>query len=143
VTYAAGALAFALVLAACGGGSSASSAGPASIRITAPANGATVARRFTVTLDPSVAIGEPDTGRHHVHLYYDGNRTTNQADYDIAYRTSFTVTRLAPGEHTIEAVIANADHSVTDAHTEITVTVSASGGGDGARATTTTAPYDY
>src|SRR5437763_2187142 len=77
--YGSFALALALILAACGGGSSPSSGDPASIRIAVPADGATVARRFTVKLDPSVSIGEPSTGRHHVHLYYDGNRSTNQA----------------------------------------------------------------
>jgi Bacterial Ig domain len=137
------ALALALVMAACAGGYSASSAGPASIRITAPADGATVGREFTITLDPSVSIGEPSTGRHHVHLYYDGDRSTDSADYDIAYDTSFTVTRLAPGEHTIEAVVANADHSLTDAHTEIAVTVSNSGAGGASAATTTTDPDGY
>ena len=49
---------------------------------------------------------------------------TIPADYGIAYSDSFTVTRLDPGEHTIEAVLANADHSLTDVSTEITVTVS-------------------
>ena len=34
---------------------------------------------------------------------------------------------LGAGEHTVEAVIANADHSLTDARDEVTVTV-----GDGA-----------
>jgi hypothetical protein len=131
----------ALLLAACGDDSSAA-AGPPSIRITAPADGGTVARQFTVQLAPSVPIGEPGTGRHHVHLYYDGNRSSNQADYDIAYTSSFTVTRLAPGPHTIEAVIANADHSVTDAVTQIHVTVGDSAAGE-APPTTTSGGYGY
>ena len=72
-------------------------------------------------------IGEPDTGLHHVHLYYDGN--TADGEYDLVYEPRFTVDRLDPGEHTIEAVIANADHSLTDARTEITVTVGDAAGG--------------
>ena len=135
------AVALALLVAACGS-SSASPGGPATIRITAPTDGATVERQFTVMLDPSVPIGEPSTGRHHVHLYYDGNRSTNTANYDIAYTDSFTVTRLAPGQHTIEAVIANADHSVTDAHTQITVMVSNSSAGNPPAATTSSG-YGY
>jgi hypothetical protein len=60
-----------------------------------------------------------------VHLYYDGD--TSEGEYDLVYGTSFTVERdLGEGEHTIEAVIANADHSLTDARDEVTVTV---GGG--------------
>src|SRR5688572_10616226 len=101
---AAATLAFALFTAACGDDSSASDS--ASIRITGPADGATVGREFTLTLDPSVSIGKPSTGRQHVHLYYDGNRSSDQAEYDISYDESFTVTRLAPGRHSIDAVIA-------------------------------------
>jgi hypothetical protein len=137
-------LALVLVLAACSSGSSASE-GALSIRITAPADGAAVGSQFMVMLDPSVQIGDPSTGRHHVHLYYDGNRSSNPADYDIAYSPTFTVTRLSPGQHTIEAVVANADHSVTSARTQITVSVG-SGATAGAPATTTASsvnPYGY
>ena len=134
-------LALVLVTSACGGNSSATQAGSASIRISAPADGATVGREFTLTLDPSVPIGEPSTGRHHVHVYYDGNRSTDPADYGIAYDKSFTVSGLADGPHTIEAVIANADHSLTDARTEIDVTVSSSGADDAPTTTTTPDPY--
>lgn len=133
-----------LLAAACSEGSSAASGDASSIEITAPADGATVGRQFTVTLDAGVEIGRPETGLHHVHLYYDGNRSDDPADYDIAYSDSFTVTRLDPGEHTIEAVLANADHSLTDVSTEITVTVSDSGGTGGAPATTApTGAYGY
>src|SRR4051794_26780428 len=118
------ALAIALVAAACSDGSSSASKGLAAVRITSPADGATVGHTFTVRLEPSVPIGEPSTGRHHVHLYYDGNRSSNEADYDKAYDPTFTVTRLGPGRHAIEAVLANADHSVTAAHTQISVNVS-------------------
>src|SRR5262249_44837823 len=72
VPFAASVFAFALLVAACSG-SSAAPSGAGSIRITSPTDGATVGRTFTVELDPSVPIGEPSTGRHHVHLYYDGN----------------------------------------------------------------------
>ena len=60
------------------------------------------------------------------------------------YGTTFTVGDLGAGEHTVEAVIANAD-SLTDARDEVTVTV-----GDGALPATTTlmarddsGGYDY
>ena len=96
-------------------------------------------------VDPSVDIGEPDAGLHHVHLYYDGNQS--DGEYDIVYKRGRAVDRdrdLGPGEHTIEAFIANADHSLTDASDEVTVTVGEGAGGGG---TTTTAsdggPYDY
>ena len=162
-----GALAFAAVLAvaatACGddgdtteagAGGSGDGSGDLTISVTEPAEGSEVGTPFDVAVDASVDLGEPDTGLHHVHLYYDGN--TDEGDYDLVYGSTFTVDRdLDPGEHTIEAVIANADHSLTDARDEVTVTVgqadAGAGGGtpeqpDDSDATTTTDgsdPYDY
>jgi hypothetical protein len=151
--------AFALVAVACGedddsggGTEPASGAAPTdtgaggaggalSIAIDEPSDGADVTGEFTVRMTPSVEVGEPETGLHHIHLYYDGD--TDEGDYDIVYGDTTTVTRpLDPGQHTIEAVIANADHSLTDARTAITVNVTESApGGTG---TATTAPlYDY
>jgi hypothetical protein len=119
--------------------------GDLTISIADPTDGATVEPGFRVEVDPSVDIGEPDTGLHHVHLYYDGNQS--DGEYDLVYSADepWTVDRdLAPGEHTIEAFIANADHSLTDASDEVTVMVGEGAGGGG---TTTTAsegdPYDY
>lgn len=163
-----GALALAVVLAAaaaaCGddGNTTEADAGGSggsddlAISVTEPADGAEVGNPFDVAVDTSVDLGEPDTGLHHVHLYYDGN--TDEGDYDLVYGPTFTVDRtLDPGEHTIEAVIANADHSLTDARDEITVMVGEAGAGAGSGggtpdqpddndATTTTDagdPYDY
>lgn len=142
----------ALIGAACGddddgGTASASGDGDAlTLSISDPGDGADVGEAFDVALDSSVPLGEPDTGRHHVHLYYDGN--TAEGEYDLVYGTSATVDRLDPGEHTIEAVIANPDHSLTDARDEITVTVgegeggSGGGGSNGDDAPTTTTTMD-
>jgi len=126
-------LSIALLAAACGGGDDTASAGGSSnptVAISSPADGATVGRSFDVKLDVNFPIGAPDTGRDHVHLYYDGNRAEGQ--YGIAYAKTFTVTGLSPGEHEIEAVVAHADHSTTDAHSQpITVMVSDSATGSG------------
>jgi hypothetical protein len=106
--------------------------GDLTISIAEPADGATVDPAFQVEVDPSVDIGEPDTGLHHVHLYYDGNQS--DGEYDIVYSVDepWTVERdLSPGEHTIEAFIANADHSLTDASAEVTVMVGEGTGGGG------------
>ena len=128
-----------------GGSDSGGGGGDLTISIADPTDGATVEPGFQVEVDPSVDIGEPDTGLHHVHLYYDGNQS--DGEYDIVYSADepWTVDRdLGPGEHTIEAFIANADHSLTDATDEVTVMVGEGAGGGG---TTTTAsdggPYDY
>ena len=80
-----------------------------------------------------------------MHLYYDGEQS--DGEYDIVYSVDepWTVDRdLSPGEHTIEAFIANADHSLTGASDEITVMV---GDGAGTGDTDTTesddGPYVY
>jgi hypothetical protein len=134
-------LPIALLAAACGGDDDTASAGGDSsptVAIASPSDGAAVGRSFEVRLDVNFAIGDPDTGRDHVHLYYDGNRT--EGEYGIAYAETFTVEGLSPGEHEIEAVVAHADHSTTDAHSQpITVTVSDSptdGATSGTTATT-------
>ena len=102
-----------------------------SISVASPADGATVSVPFEVQLDASVPIGQPETGNHHVHLYFDTG--TDAADYDIVYGTTWQVTRdLAPGEHTIIAALANPDHSLAGPTQEINVTVSGEGDGDGA-----------
>jgi hypothetical protein len=131
-----------LVAAACGdddgngsadAGSGGESGGETTISVTEPADAAEVRTPFEVEVDTDEELGEPDTGLHHLHLYYDGN--TQEGDYDVVYEPTFRVDRdLGPGEHTIEAVVANADHSLTDARDEVTVTVgdaaSGAGGGD-------------
>lgn len=140
-------LPIALLAAACGGGDDTASAGGGgsspTVAITSPADGDTVGRSFDIKLDVNFPIGEPDTGRDHVHLYYDGNRA--EGEYGIAYAKTFTVTGLSPGEHEIEAVVAHADHSTTDAHSQpITVMVSESGGaGTDSSETTATTGYAY
>jgi hypothetical protein len=121
--------------------------GDMTISIADPAEGATVEPDFQVEVDPSVDVGEPDTGLHHVHIYYDGKQS--EGEYDIVYDVDEPWTPeqdLSPGEHTIEAVIANADHSLTDASDEISVTVGEGGGGGGGDTPDTTeggGAYDY
>ena len=139
-------LALALLAAACGGDDGTASAGGGSptVAITAPSDGASVGTSFDVELDVNFPIGEPDTGRDHVHLYYDGNRA--EGEYGIAYDTTFTVTGLDPGEHEVEAVVAHADHSTTEVHSEpITVDVTNGEPGAGTPATTSDADdgHDY
>jgi hypothetical protein len=121
-------------------GSQPAAAGALSVSIDAPADGAEVLPEFQVQLSPSVDVGEPDTGLHHVHLFYDGK--TAEGEYDMVFGPTATVTGLTPGEHTIEAVIVNADHSLTDARAEITVNVTA-GGTSGTEAPSTDPYYGY
>lgn len=124
---------FAIVVAACsssGGGTQAGADQQATIAFAAPTDGAQVTVPFDVQLDSSVPLGEPETGDHHAHLYFDTG--TASADYDIVYGTTAQVTRpLAPGQHTIIVAMANADHSLAGPEQTITITVGDGGGTDG------------
>jgi hypothetical protein len=126
------AIAVALLVAACSSGSQSGGGGgqAATIGIASPANGAQVTIPFGVQLDSSVPLGQPETGNHHAHLYFDTG--TDAADYDIVYGNTWQVTRpLAPGQHTIIVALANPDHSLAGPTQTITVTVGGGAGGSG------------
>jgi hypothetical protein len=142
------ALAFALafVVGACDtyaqavGGDS-SEGGGLTLSVVAPADGAEVSIPFEVMLASNVALGSPESGNNHVHLYFDTD--TASSDYEIVYGTTVQVSReLAPGEHTIIASLRNADHS--DAGVSQTITFVVSGaGGSGASPDPTDTPVDF
>lgn len=131
-------LAVALVAAACGGATQGGGApGDATIGFASPADGSSVTIPFDVQLDASVPLGDPESGNHHAHLYFDSSTDSN--DYDIVYGTSWQVTRaLAPGEHTIIVALANPDHSLAGPTREVHVTVA----GDGGEVAPTPSPSD-
>ena len=140
--------ALALLAEACAsvGNASTGSAGgdePPSLHIVAPSDGAQVSMPFEVQVDSSVPLGSPDTGQHHVHLYYD--TATPDGPYDLVYGTSFQVTSLPPGEHTILASLRNANHSDAGPRDVITVTVvsGAEGTDDAGTQTVPDADYGY
>jgi Bacterial Ig domain len=131
--------AVALLAAACGGGgglggygddgTAAAGGAGMTIGIVSPAAGAEVTQPFTLEVDASVPLGAPDTGRHHVHVWFDGK----EADYKINYTDTFRVEGLPAGEHVITAALANADHSLAGPRSQVTVTVA---GGDGGQTAT-------
>jgi hypothetical protein len=112
-----------------------------SLDIVTPASGATVGRSFRVEVRSNVPFGEPSTGEHHLHLYFDGVKTVGK--YAIVYGKSTTVTTLSPGKHTIEAEIANPDHSGTGVTKTFTVTVGANGSSKTPSTTSSTPNYGY
>ncbi len=134
----------AIVAAACGSSGGTSDGESMSLDVVTPSNGATVGRSFRVAVRSNVPFGEPSTGEHHLHLYFDGVKTVGK--YTIVYGKSTTVTELSPGKHMIEAEIANPDHSGTGVSKTFTVTVSpngqnsAAGGSDNTPATPAPAP---
>jgi hypothetical protein len=114
-------------------------AGDQSIGFASPADGATVSAPFDVELESSVPLGEPETGNHHAHIYFDTG--TDAADYDIVYGNTWQVTRdLSPGEHTLIVALANPDHSLAGPTQEIQVTVSGDGGSGGGGAPAPASP---
>jgi hypothetical protein len=115
------AVALALLAAACSDEASAGGDGSATLDITTPADNAQVGSPFTVEVASNVALGDPTTGDHHVHLCFDGGDCATE--YSLVYGSTFEVDNLAPGEHTIEASLRNADHSDAGVTDTITVTV--------------------
>jgi hypothetical protein len=111
------------LLAACGGASQATSGGSnASVKITEPSGAARVRVPFHIGISASVPLGAPETGDHHVHVFYDGNSD----DYKVVTGDGLDASGLTPGKHSITASLRNADHS--DAGSEDTITVTVVGG---------------
>jgi hypothetical protein len=122
----------ALVGASCGGGddgggSGGGAGGGGGFGIAAPEDGAEVSSTFSLEISSDEELGAPDTGLHHVHVWYDGNAN----DYTVVESSTFEVNGLESGEHTITASLRNADHSEAGAEDEITVTVGGGAGGGG------------
>ena len=128
-----GGAAILLLAPACGGASAGGSgAGGATFAITSPQDGAKVSDPFTIKVSSSEALGAPESGKDHWHVYVDGHKE----DYKVATASSVQMDGLSPGEHTIDASLQHADHSPVGVSDEITVTVEGgssgteSGGGD-------------
>ncbi|WP_152365879.1 hypothetical protein [Microlunatus speluncae] len=115
---------YAVLLVACGLINSAPGGdpgvGPATISITEPAEAAMVTQPFTLRVETSVELGPPESGKHHVHLTFDGR----EDDYTVEPDGTMTIDQLSPGPHTIKVTLRHADHSPTGAEAELTVTVS-------------------
>ena len=133
-------VAVAFVTAACSVGSGDGADGDeATIGFATPSDGATVSAPFDVELEASVPLDEPGTGNHHAHIYFDAS--TDSADYDIVYGTTWQVERpLTAGEHTMIVALANPDHSLAGPTQEIRVTVDGEGGGSDADSSASPAP---
>ncbi|HEY7874826.1 MAG TPA: hypothetical protein VIG64_06855, partial [Actinomycetota bacterium] len=76
----------------------------------------------TLQLTAADDLGPPESGNHHVHVFYDGD----DSEYEVVASDSFQVTDLSPGEHTLTASLRNADHS--PAGTDVTIDLTIAGG---------------
>jgi hypothetical protein len=133
--FLAGLMLFALVAASCGGGensdggggTAAGGGGGGGFSISSPEDGADVPSSFTLEVSSDETLGPPESGEHHVHVFYDGNSDK----YTVVESSTFEVSGLDPGEHTVTASLRNADHSAAGPEDEITVTVGSGAGGGG------------
>ncbi|MGH3367661.1 MAG: hypothetical protein ACRDOY_10695 [Nocardioidaceae bacterium] len=112
------------------------------LSISSPGDGATVRVPFTVELSSSVPLDEPETGRHHVHVFFDGD----DSEYTLVYGNSVEITELppgvGPGDHVMNASLRHADHSAAGVETRIDLTIDPGAGTQGGD--TDDAPgYDY
>jgi hypothetical protein len=101
---------------------------PLSVHISSPSPDAQVSAPFELQLQSNVALGPPETGLHHVHLYYD--TTTPDGPYDLVYGSTAQVTGLTPGVHTVLASLRNPNHN--DAGPSEIISVTVVGSTDGA-----------
>jgi hypothetical protein len=115
-----------LILAACANASTEAAGGDdLSLQISSPSDGASVSEPFTIEVEASVPLDDPDTGEHHVHLCFDGQSCDQE--YQLVYGNTFEISGLSAGEHTIEASLRNADHSAAGPTDSITVTITSGG----------------
>lgn len=118
-------LAPALMLGACRGTQASSGGGP-TLAITSPADGASVSSPVKLVLSvQGVKIGPPETGNMHFHMHIDGSK-----DYTIVTSTTGEVP-VPTGQHTIEVVLAEPNHTETDTTASVSVDVTAGGGSGG------------
>jgi len=108
------------------------SGGGNSVTINEPADGASIDIPFTLSVDSGQELGSTDSGKHHLHLYFDGD----DSKYEVIESDSMEITSESPavkgldsGEHELDISLRNADHSAAGFDTNITVNVN-SGGGD-------------
>ena len=137
-----------LFAAGCGGGSGDSGdsggsggGGGMSLKIVEPADGASVSTPFTVKVDASVPLGTTESGKHHIHVWFDDNAN----DYQVVEADHVDVKSgsLPGGEHVIHASLRNANHSPAGADTKVTVTVAGGGGAPASPTPTDNGGYGY
>jgi hypothetical protein len=108
--------------AACGGGFGGSDQSGATLSISDPKDGSSTAVPFTVTVESSAPLGDTGTGKHHVHIWFDGHSDK----YVIGYTNQVKITDLSPGQHTMTVSLRNPNHS--EAGVDKTMTITVSGG---------------
>ena len=115
-----------LAVAACGAEQAAPGPAP-TLSIASPTQGESLALPFTVELKSSVPLAAPETGEHHVHVFFDGNDSV----YTLVYGNSVEITELpasvVPGRHVLNASLRNADHSAAGVEASVEVVLGTGG----------------
>ncbi|NUR28193.1 MAG: hypothetical protein HOV83_20520 [Catenulispora sp.] len=97
--------------AACGKGSGSDE----TLTVLEPIAGSIVSVPFTLHLNSSALLGDPASGRHHVHAYFD-DQTKN---YLLVDSDNSVINKAPAGKHTLHLLLRKADHS--SAGVEVTV----------------------
>jgi hypothetical protein len=142
---AAAAVLLATVTACSGAEGTAAEGGDLSLSIAEPVSGANVAVPFTVKLESSVPLGPTESGKHHVHIWFDDN----ESDYLVVESDTVQITEAPAGQHTMHVSLRNANHS--PAGKEVTTPLAIGGGAPASPAPASPAPassapdmdYDY
>jgi len=146
---------------ACGGSESSSSnvsseadgggSGGTKVAIESPTADSTINTPFTVKVTSSEDLGPSDSGKHHIHLYFDDREDQYEiveaADWEVP-ADSPAVEGLEPGEHTMHISLRNADHSAAGSEGETMVTLGEGGGeappeDNGSSGGASSGGYDY
>ncbi|WP_027345604.1 hypothetical protein [Hamadaea tsunoensis] len=101
--------------AACGQGSDSHE----TLTVLEPIAGSIVSVPFTLHLSSSVLLGDPATGRHHVHAYFD-DQTKN---YLLVDSDNSVINKAPAGKHTLHLLLRKADHSSAGAEIQIELTI--------------------
>ncbi|GAA4459547.1 hypothetical protein GCM10023170_059240 [Phytohabitans houttuyneae] len=97
-------------LVACGDDGSAGSGGAGggmTVSVLEPSAGADVRVPFTVKVDSSVPLGPSESGKHHVHVWFDGD----EDNYVIVESDTTQINAAPTGEHVMHVSLRNANHS--------------------------------
>jgi hypothetical protein len=136
-----------LLVAGCGGSSDDSGGGGGSggggltLKIVEPTDGTSVTTPFTVKVDSGVPLGTTESGKHHIHVWFDDN--ANQYQVVEADNVQVDSGKLSSGQHTIHASLRNANHSAAGAEAETTVMVTSGGAPAPASSPSDTGGYGY
>lgn len=108
----------ATLAAACNTSSFASQAGLV-IMAAEPAAGATVSLPFDVEIHTSVPLGAPESGLHHVHIWFGDNDT----EYLSVRATDAQITDAPPGTQTMHISLRHPDHTPAGADARVPLVI--------------------